>query len=182
DYSDTEWRDEYADKQRQLVNSGKYDGLDFVAGTDAIAADLEARSLGAKRVNFRLRDWGISRQRFWGCPIPLIHCGKCGEVAVPDEQLPVVLPEHLVPDGSGNPLNKYAAFLHVDCPQCGGPARRETDTMDTFVDSSCYYMRYACNDNADGMIDARANYWLPVDQYIGGIEQAILHRLYSRFW
>ncbi|HEX7046441.1 MAG TPA: leucine--tRNA ligase [Gammaproteobacteria bacterium] len=181
-YNDTEWRDEYSDKQRLLVNSGKYDGLGFEAGTDAIAADLEAKGLGKKRVNFRLRDWGISRQRFWGCPIPLIHCEACGEVAVPDEQLPVTLPEDLVPDGSGNPLNKCAEFLNVKCPQCGGDAKRETDTMDTFVDSSWYFLRYTSSDNHSAMVDARADYWMPVDQYIGGIEHAILHLLYSRFW
>src|SRR5690606_11245324 len=121
-----EWRDEYASKESVLVNSGAYDGLGFQAATDAITRDLEAKSLGRKRINFRLRDWGVSRQRFWGCPIPLIHCEKCGEVAVPDDQLPVVLPEHLVPDGHGNPLNRHEEFLNVACPQCGGPARRET--------------------------------------------------------
>jgi len=183
DYSDSEWRDEYAGRQNvRLINSGKYDGLGFEQGTDAIAADLVTKSLGRKRTNFRLRDWGISRQRFWGCPIPLIHCEKCGEVAVPDEQLPVTLPEDLVPDGSGNPLNKCAEFLNVDCPQCGGPAKRETDTMDTFVDSSWYFLRYTGPDNDAAMVDERANYWMPVDQYIGGIEHAILHLLYSRFW
>ncbi|HEX7029838.1 MAG TPA: leucine--tRNA ligase [Gammaproteobacteria bacterium] len=182
DYDDKEWRDEYSDKQRTLVNSGKYDGLGFEQGTDAIAADLEQKGLGKKRVNFRLRDWGISRQRFWGCPIPLIHCGKCGEVAVPDNELPVKLPEDLVPDGSGNPLNKCAEFLDVKCPQCGGAAKRETDTMDTFVDSSWYFLRYTSSDNDGAMVDARADYWMPVDQYIGGIEHAILHLLYARFW
>ena len=133
-------------------------------------------------MNFRLRDWGISRQRYWGCPIPIIHCGACGEVPVPDEQLPVVLPEDLVPDGSGNPLAKSPAFYQVECPKCGGAARRETDTMDTFVDSSWYFMRYACPDDARAMVDQRVDYWLPVDQYIGGIEHAILHLLYARFW
>ncbi|MBW3567567.1 MAG: leucine--tRNA ligase [Proteobacteria bacterium] len=182
-YSTSEWRDDYSDKQHvRLINSGRYDGLDFEQGTNAIATDLEAKGLGRKRTNFRLRDWGISRQRFWGCPIPLIHCAQCGEVPVPDEQLPVTLPEDLVPDGSGNPLNKYDAFLNVACPQCGGAAKRETDTMDTFVDSSWYFMRYTSNDNNDAMVDERANYWMPVDQYIGGIEHAILHLLYSRFW
>ncbi|MGH8289674.1 MAG: leucine--tRNA ligase [Steroidobacteraceae bacterium] len=164
------------------VNSGEFSGLEFQAAVDAIAARLEKRGLGRKRVQYRLRDWGISRQRYWGCPIPLIHCESCGEVPVPDEQLPVVLPEDLVPDGSGNPLAKSPAFYRCDCPQCGRPARRETDTMDTFVDSSWYYMRYACPDQDRSMIDERAAYWLPVDQYIGGIEHAILHLLYSRFW
>ena len=164
------------------VNSGEFSGLEFQAAVDAIAASLEKRGLGKKRVQFRLRDWGISRQRYWGCPIPLMHCKSCGEVPVPDEQLPVVLPEDLVPDGSGNPLAKSPAFYQCKCPQCGGAARRETDTMDTFVDSSWYYMRYACPDQNYAMIDERAAYWLPVDQYIGGIEHAILHLLYSRFW
>jgi leucyl-tRNA synthetase len=164
------------------VNSGEFSGLEFQAAVDAIAASLEKRGLGRKRVQYRLRDWGISRQRYWGCPIPLIHCGTCGEVPVPDEQLPVVLPEDLVPDGSGNPLAKSPAFYQCKCPKCGRAARRETDTMDTFVDSSWYYMRYACPDQDRAMVDERAAYWLPVDQYIGGIEHAILHLLYSRFW
>ena len=177
------WQDWYADKQRgRCLNSGKYDGLGYAAAVDAIAADLTAEGLGEKKVQFRLRDWGVSRQRYWGCPIPIIHCEDCGAVPVPDEQLPVVLPEDCVPDGSGNPLNKSEEFLHVDCPRCSQPARRETDTMDTFVDSSWYYARYACTDNGEAMVDERAEYWMPVDQYIGGIEHAILHLLYSRFW
>lgn len=163
-------------------NSGKFSGLDFAAAVDAIAADLAAQNLGNKRVQYRLRDWGISRQRYWGCPIPLIHCADCGVVPVPDDQLPVVLPQDLVPDGSGNPLAKTPSFYECSCPKCGKAARRETDTMDTFVDSSWYYARYTCPDQHRAMTDERANYWLPADQYIGGIEHAILHLLYSRFW
>jgi leucyl-tRNA synthetase len=164
------------------VNSGKYDGLGYHEAVDAIAADLKAMGLGEKQVLWRLRDWGISRQRYWGTPIPIIHCGACGDVPVPDADLPVVLPEDCVPDGTGNPLNKRADFVNCPCPKCGKPARRETDTMDTFVDSSWYYMRYACPDDPRRMVDPRVDYWLPVDQYIGGIEHAILHLLYSRFW
>jgi leucyl-tRNA synthetase len=164
------------------VNSGEFSGLEFQVAVDRIAATLEQRGLGRKCRQYRLRDWGISRQRYWGCPIPLVHCDSCGEVPVPDEQLPVMLPEDLVPDGSGNPLAKSAAFYECACPRCARPARRETDTMDTFVDSSWYYMRYACPGQERAMIDERADYWLPVDQYIGGIEHAILHLLYSRFW
>jgi len=175
------WTDAYAERGT-LINSGKYDGLDFEQAVNAIAMDLQAKGLGNKRVQFRLRDWGISRQRYWGTPIPLIYCPKCGDVPVPDAQLPVVLPEDCVPDGTGNPLNKRADFVNVACPKCAGPARRETDTMDTFVDSSWYYTRYACSDNDTAMVDGRVKYWLAVDQYIGGIEHAILHLLYSRFW
>lgn len=163
-------------------DSGEFSGLDFQQAVDAIAAALQQKGLGNKRVQFRLRDWGISRQRYWGCPIPLIHCADCGVVPVPDDQLPVVLPQDLVPDGSGNPLGKTPSFYECACPKCGKPARRETDTMDTFVDSSWYYARYACPDQHNAMTDERANYWLPADQYIGGIEHAILHLLYSRFW
>jgi len=180
-YSNEAWQSWYGD-DGVCVNSGKYDGLGFDAAIDAIAADLGALGYGEKQVNWRLRDWGISRQRYWGCPIPLIHCGACGVVPVPDDQLPVALPEGLVPDGSGNPLGKLDSFLHCPCPKCGAPARRETDTMDTFVDSSWYFFRYASADNHSAMVDERAAYWLPVDQYIGGIEHAILHLLYSRFW
>jgi leucyl-tRNA synthetase len=181
------WQEWYADKQRgRCVNSGKYDGLGLEAATAAIASDLSAKDLGATQVQYRLRDWGVSRQRYWGCPIPLIHCDSCGTVPVPDDQLPVKLPEDCVPDGSGNPLAKRADFVNCACPKCGKPARRETDTMDTFVDSSWYYARY-CVDPATraantAMVDAGSNHWMPADQYIGGIEHAILHLLYSRFW
>jgi leucyl-tRNA synthetase len=166
----------------RLINSGRFDGLEFEEAFDAYAKFFEAQGTGRRRVNWRLRDWGISRQRYWGCPIPLIHCAACGVQPVPDDQLPVVLPDDLVPDGSGSPLVRSEAFLKCNCPKCGGPARRETDTMDTFVDSSWYYFRFASAGNDRAMVDERAAYWLPVDQYIGGIEHAILHLLYSRFW
>jgi len=180
-YSLAAWEPWYAE-HGVCVHSGKYDGLDYVAAVDAIAADLAVKGLGEKQIMWRLRDWGISRQRYWGTPIPIIHCAACGDVPVPDDQLPVVLPEDCVPDGSGNPLNKRADFVNCKCPRCGQPAKRETDTLDTFVDSSWYYMRFACADQKNAMVDERVNYWLPVDQYIGGIEHAILHLLYSRFW
>ena len=181
-YSLDAWQEWYGSKDGVCVNSGKYDGLNYTDAVDAIAADLAAQGIGEKKVQWRLRDWGISRQRYWGCPIPIIHCDSCGSVPVPDDQLPVVLPEDCVPDGSGNPLHKRLDFLHVDCPKCGKPARRETDTMDTFVDSSWYYARYATRFGADKMVDEETDYWMTVDQYIGGIEHAILHLLYSRFW
>jgi leucyl-tRNA synthetase len=177
----TPWQDAYAE-HGVTVDSGEFSGLEFEQAVDAIAAALERKQLGRKRVQYRLRDWGISRQRYWGTPIPIVHCDACGDVAVPDEQLPVVLPEDCVPDGSGNPLAKRADFVEVACPRCGMPARRETDTMDTFVDSSWYFLRYACPRQSQGMVDEAVHYWLPVDQYIGGIEHAILHLLYSRFW
>ena len=182
-FSTDAWQDWYADKEHgACVNSGKYDGLMYEAAVEAIAADLQALGLGEKQVQWRLRDWGISRQRYWGTPIPIIHCADCGVVPVPEKDLPVVLPEHLVPDGTGNPLAKYEPFLKCKCPRCGKPARRETDTMDTFVDSSWYYMRYCSPDNASAMVDERNDYWMPMDQYIGGIEHAVLHLLYARFW
>ncbi len=182
-FSTDAWQEWYADKQiGTCVNSGKYDGLGYGAAVQAIAADLKAKGLGDSQVQWRLRDWGVSRQRYWGCPIPIIHCETCGSVPVPDEQLPVVLPVDCVPDGSGNPLAKLESFLACTCPKCAGPARRETDTMDTFVDSSWYYARFASNLGKDAMVDDETDYWMPVDQYIGGIEHAILHLLYSRFW
>ncbi|MGA2024122.1 MAG: leucine--tRNA ligase [Steroidobacteraceae bacterium] len=177
----TAWQADYAE-DGVLIDSGEFSGLRSSAAIEAIAGALERVGLGAKRVHWRLRDWGISRQRYWGCPIPLIHCEHCGTVAVPDEQLPVLLPENLVPDGTGNPLLRDRAFVECACPQCGAAARRETDTMDTFVDSSWYFLRYASAHQARSPVDARTDYWLPVDQYIGGIEHAILHLLYSRFW
>jgi leucyl-tRNA synthetase len=182
-FSTEAWAEWYEDKERgRCVDSGQYNGLEYKAAVEAIASDLNAKGLGEKQVMWRLRDWGISRQRYWGCPIPIIHCGKCGDVPVPDKDLPVVLPEDCVPDGSGNPLNKRADFVNCTCPRCGAPAKRETDTMDTFVDSSWYYARYTCPDNTNAMVDERVKHWMPVDQYIGGIEHAILHLLYSRFW
>ena len=178
-----QWHAWYEEKGAGVcVNSGRYDGLAFQPAVDAIAADLQAKGLGEKQVQWRLRDWGISRQRYWGCPIPIIHCPACGDVPVPDADLPVVLPEGLVPDGSGNPLNKLASFTQCKCPSCGADARRETDTMDTFVDSSWYFARFASAGATEAMVDARARYWMAVDQYIGGIEHAILHLLYSRFF
>ncbi len=180
-YSTEAWAEWYGSKEGTCINSGKYDGLSYAAAVDAVAADLSKLDLGGKQTTWRLRDWGISRQRYWGTPIPIIHCDACGTVPVPEDQLPVILPEDLKPDGSGNPLAKSAAFVNCTCPQCGANAKRETDTMDTFVDSSWYFMRYACPDAAT-MIDERAAYWMPMDQYIGGIEHAILHLLYARFW
>ncbi|MDZ7790235.1 MAG: leucine--tRNA ligase [Xanthomonadales bacterium] len=182
EYDDRHWHDDYAAKEGRLVNSGAYDGLEWSKGFEAIVADLEKQGAGRARIQFRLRDWGISRQRYWGCPIPIIHCTDCGDVPVPEKDLPVVLPEALVPDGSGNPLNRHADFLETTCPNCGAAAKRETDTMDTFVDSSWYFLRYTGPDNNDAMVDERADRWMPVDQYIGGIEHAILHLLYARFW
>ncbi len=177
-----EWKSWYGEKEAgTCVNSGKYDGLAYEAAVDAVAADLAAKGVGEKQLRWRLRDWGISRQRYWGTPIPIIHCAKCGAVPVPEKDLPVVLPEDHVPDGRSNPLTKDERFLATTCPACAGPARRETDTMDTFVDSSWYFMRYCCPD-ANTMVDARADHWMPMDQYIGGIEHAVLHLLYARFW
>jgi leucyl-tRNA synthetase len=166
-----------------LINSGEFDGLDFQAAFDAIEAVLVKKNLGQSRTQFRLRDWGISRQRYWGCPIPIVHCEACGDVPVPEDQLPVVLPEDVVPDGAGSPLARMPEFYECSCPKCGAPAKRETDTMDTFVESSWYYARYASPHYEGGLVEpGAANHWLPVDQYIGGIEHAILHLLYARFF
>lgn len=165
-----------------LINSGEFDGLEFAQAFDQIEKQLSAKGLATTKVNYRLRDWGLSRQRYWGCPIPIIHCPICGDVPVPDEHLPVILPENIVPDGSGSPLTKLPEFYNTTCPKCGVDAKRETDTMDTFVDSSWYYARYTSNDCKDNILDERVNYWTPVDQYIGGVEHAILHLLYARFF
>ena len=183
-FSTDAWQEWYGDKTLNpyCVNSGKYNGLHIHEAIEAVAADLKALGLGDKQTMFRLRDWGISRQRYWGTPIPIIMCPKCGPVPVPEKDLPVVLPENLIPDGSGNPLNKCEEFLACKCPKCGGDARRETDTMDTFVDSSWYFMRYCSPDASEAMVDERNDYWGPMDQYIGGIEHAVLHLLYARFW
>jgi len=183
-FSADAWAEWYADKDKGVcINSGKYDGLKYTQAVDAIATDLTVKELGDKQVQYRLRDWGISRQRYWGCPIPIIHCQKCGDVTVPDDQLPVKLPENVVPDGAGSPLGKMSEFYECTCPQCGGKAQRETDTMDTFVESSWYYARYASPNCDNQLVDKdAAQQWLPVDQYIGGIEHAILHLLYARFF
>ena len=176
------WQDAYAEKG-ELINSEEFDGLDYDSAFTAIGEVLKQKGLGEPRTQFRLRDWGISRQRYWGCPIPIIHCDSCGDVPVPDDQLPVVLPEDVIPDGAGSPLAKMPEFYECSCPKCGAAAKRETDTMDTFVESSWYYARYASPQYDKGMVDpAAANHWLPVDQYIGGIEHAILHLLYARFF
>jgi leucyl-tRNA synthetase len=182
-YDYKHWHDWYADKERGVtINSDIYSGFSYQDAVSAIAHALEQKGLGEKKTTWRLRDWGISRQRYWGTPIPIIHCDEHGAVPVPEKDLPVVLPQDCVPDGSGNPLNKRADFLKVACPVCGKDARRETDTMDTFVDSAWYYMRYCDPKNDRAMVADGAAYWMPMDQYIGGIEHAILHLLYARFW
>ena len=183
-FSTEAWEEWYASKGGYCMNSGKYDGLSHEAAVDAIAADLAAKGLGEKKVQFRLRDWGISRQRYWGCPIPIIHCPNCNDVPVPDSELPVRLPENVTVTGAGSPLAKMPEFYECTCPKCGAKARRETDTMDTFVEASWYFLRYCCPDNDQAMVDERVAYWCKggIDQYIGGIEHAILHLLYSRFW
>lgn len=180
----TTWQDWYGDKQNGVaINSGELDGLNFKQAFDKILTQLEPKGLGKKTINYRLRDWGVSRQRYWGCPIPVINCTDCGTVPVPESQLPVVLPLDVVPDGRGNPLNNLASFTDVNCPCCGKPAKRETDTFDTFVESSWYYARFASPNYTDGMINkVAADKWLPVDQYVGGVEHAVLHLLYARFF
>ena len=179
-----QWQDWYADKENGvLVNSNEFNGLNFQAAFDAIAAKLQAASTGEPKTQYRLRDWGISRQRYWGCPVPIIHCDKCGDVPVPEQDLPVVLPENVVPDGAGSPLAKMPEFYETKCPKCGGAAKRETDTMDTFVESSWYQFRYMSpRDDAHMVAPEAAAYWGQADQYIGGIEHAILHLLYARFF
>ncbi|WP_298932473.1 leucine--tRNA ligase [uncultured Ramlibacter sp.] len=182
-YDYTQWHDWYGDKVNGVtINSDIYSGFGYQEAVNAVAHTLEQKGLGGKKTTWRLRDWGVSRQRYWGTPIPIIHCAEHGAVPVPEKDLPVVLPLDCVPDGSGNPLNKREDFLACQCPVCGKPARRETDTMDTFVDSSWYFMRYCDPQNSQAMVDQGAHYWAPMDQYIGGIEHAILHLLYARFW
>lgn len=184
EFDATTWQDWYGDKQNGVaINSGELDGLNFKQAFDKILIQLEPNGLGKKTINYRLRDWGVSRQRYWGCPIPVINCADCGTVPVPENQLPVVLPLDVVPDGRGNPLNNLASFTDVNCPCCGKPAKRETDTFDTFVESSWYYARFASPNYTDGMINkVAADKWLPVDQYVGGVEHAVLHLLYARFF
>ena len=165
-----------------LINSGRFDGLNFQQAFDAIADEFEQSGTGARKINYRLRDWGVSRQRYWGAPIPMVYCDKCGDVPVPEEQLPVRLPENVEFQGVTSPLKAMPDFLNCQCPKCGAVATRETDTFDTFVESSWYFARFACSDASTKMLDERADYWLPVDQYIGGIEHAILHLLYARFY
>ena len=183
EFDQKQWKNWYSEKNEVItINSGSYNDLSPHEAFDAIALDLEKKNLGTKRTKYRLRDWGISRQRYWGCPIPIIHCASCGEVTVPVEQLPVVLPENVVMAGVGSPIKKDPHFYETNCPTCGDKATRETDTLDTFFESSWYFARYASFDCNTAMVDERANYWLPVDQYVGGIEHAILHLLYARFF
>ncbi|MBN6152016.1 leucine--tRNA ligase [Xanthomonas sp. AmX2] len=179
----TVWRDWYTDKTREfeLVNSAEFDGLDYHGAFEALAERFERKGQGQRRINYRLRDWGVSRQRYWGCPIPVIYCASCGAVPVPEDQLPVLLPENVELSGTGSPLKTDPKWRQTTCPQCGAAAERETDTFDTFMESSWYYARYT-SPGAKDMVDKRGNYWLPVDQYIGGIEHAILHLMYFRFF
>lgn len=182
-FDPTKWKDWYSDKQAGLlINSGAFNDMFFDEAFNAIAEELEKDNKGNKQTNYRLRDWGVSRQRYWGTPIPIINCDSCGGVPVPEDQLPVVLPEDVDFEGVGSPIKKMPEFYETTCPKCGGKAERETDTFDTFMESSWYFARFACKDNSESMLDERANYWLPVDQYVGGIEHAILHLLYARFF
>ncbi|MQG95529.1 leucine--tRNA ligase [Pseudomonas sp. MN1F] len=181
-YDPAAWSDRYASREGRLINSGTYDGLTVDQASVAIADALAERGCGEQATTWRLRDWGISRQRYWGTPIPIIHCKRCGDVPVPYEDLPVVLPTDCIPDGSGNPLQQHDAFRHVACPRCAAPALREADTMDTFVDSSWYFIRYCDPQCHTSMVGPGNRYWMPIDQYIGGIEHAVLHLLYARFW
>jgi len=167
--------------QGQLINSGLFDGLNSESAFDVILEYLKTHKIGDLKINYRLHDWGISRQRYWGTPIPIIYCKDCGTVPVPEAALPVLLPDNLVPTGKASPLETCEAFYKTKCPKCGKSARRETDTMDTFVESSWYYARYCCPDQDNAMLDDRAKYWTPVDQYVGGIEHAVMHLLYARF-
>lgn len=182
-YSSHNWQDWYADKSDiAIVNSGEFNGLDFQAAFNAIADKLQSLGKGLRKTNYRLRDWGVSRQRYWGAPIPIINCSDCGAVPVPAEDLPVVLPTDVAFEGMGSPIKKMPEFYQTQCPSCGGDAVRETDTFDTFMESSWYYARYGCANNDRAMLDGEADYWTPVDQYVGGIEHAILHLLYARFF
>jgi leucyl-tRNA synthetase len=182
-YDPAVWADWYADKENVVtVNSAGFDGLDFTQAFNAFAERLEKEGRGQRTVNFRLRDWGVSRQRYWGAPIPIINCDKCGAVPVPERDLPVVLPTEVEFEGVGSPIKKMPSFYQATCPSCGNAATRETDTFDTFMESSWYYARYACPGNDKVMLDGEAPYWTPVDQYVGGIEHAILHLLYARFY
>ncbi|GAF53833.1 leucyl-tRNA synthetase [Psychrobacter sp. JCM 18900] len=170
-------------ERNTLVNSGEFDGLDFEQAFEAMLAKLEPKELAKKKIQYRLRDWGVSRQRYWGCPIPMINCEHCGTVPVEEQDLPVVLPTDVVPDGRGNPLKNIPEFVNTTCPKCGNPAERETDTFDTFVESSWYYARFASPNDAQNMVNkSAANKWLPVDQYVGGVEHAVMHLLYARFF
>ena len=183
-FDDKVWHEWYGEKEATFcVNSGKYDGMDFEQARDAVAKDLEALGLGKLQVQYRLRDWSISRQRYWGTPIPMINCPHCGPVPVPEKDLPVILPEDLIPDGSGNPLNQDEAFLNCKCPKCGAAARRETDTMPQWAGSSWYFLRYCDPHNDKEFASQEAlQYWMPVDWYNGGMEHVTRHMIYSRFW
>ncbi|MDQ0121739.1 leucyl-tRNA synthetase [Pseudomonas lini] len=181
-YDFQDWSDSHASRDGYLINSGAYDGLTVTQAAQAIVAALVERGMGEEAITWRLRDWGISRQRYWGTPIPIIRCEHCGDVPVPYSDLPVVLPTDCIPDGSANPLLAHDGFRQVACPRCAAPALRETDTMDTFVDSSWYFMRYCDPDSDSAMVGPGSRYWMPIDQYIGGIEHAVLHLLYARFW